>query len=322
MCVCVVAVAPLIPAPIRKPSLDWIEEDTSLHYRTTNATQAYHFNITVDKVIGGAAVFDYWHTDNGTDLLYLKRNQSKDNRTDLVWDGFETSLFVNETNVVDGSAKIGRTDYELVESTLENHVFANSSTPWTFYYDTDKGYINKAVFDNGNLSFTTELVEEYKRAPPNQTIPTSHEEPNCQGLDHVEESTKWSEIHPVGLEHRGTVYVHVKLCWNEPNPDTQACNTRHYVEVGTTNPAWYVFDYEYDIWLNEVDHGSGWEGAEDEEHDTLGTNPLQASNHESDDLIDVWVDAGDRSRSRGKIVNNLENDDFAMNKEQFTCQDQ
>lgn len=306
---------PDVVAPIKTPSLDWITEDTTLRYIASNATQDYEFNVTVANVgADDVATFAYWHSENGTDLVYQQKNQSK-NRTYTNWSGFKTSLFINETNVLEEEAQIGHANYTLTESTLENHVFSSSSTNWTFHYDKMDGYIKEAVFDNGTASVEISLIEEYTRSSPQEKVPLNHSGLvfSCGGFDHVREDSSQTQIGPSG-ELFGTTYSYVKVCWNDQNPDTGKCYTRQGALVGALNPAWFLFDYPYLVHINQHD-GETQAFFNDE----LGNDPLKDKDHFYTGAYDHWIPFDVKSESDAFIHLDCYPDDQAGSEEGFIC---
>lgn len=248
-----VATLQTVGAPIRKPSLDWWQEGKTFSYLVENDTESFEFNTTITNLDGPTnteATWSFWRLHNETKETFLTRHQAK-NRTDLNFTGFSTHLWVNETNVLDGSARIGDKVYELLESTTDYYKFGNETR--LFYFDAAKGWLIKASYPSTGTTVTM-IGDRQDDAPPEQA---GIDDRNCTvPIEHSLEARAKEEY-----AEDETVESYVQLCvWpNDESSDSDDCDVEAYGAVDVKFRTLDLFDYEYEIDLP----GSQWDKSGD-----------------------------------------------------------
>lgn len=134
------------------PTLDdgWQREGFKWFYDASGPVGAFDFNVSVSDVSGENITFKFWKTANGTDTVFDQEtfhNVTREGKNRS--EGYHSFNFINETNVDNLTAELGRKDYNLTSVTSADWVFTRDGSNLTYFFDRDQGWLRK-VTDSGN----------------------------------------------------------------------------------------------------------------------------------------------------------------------------
>lgn len=139
---------------------DWIDEDAENTFYHTDPDDVLAYNVTVEDSSAGNVTFLSTWTVNDTIEDYGRETYNQSTRESVERPGYYSYNWINETNLVEGEARIFRDTFDLVEVTDLSYVFENGSR--RLYYDDDEGFLRK--FNNTATEGAAKLISRDSRS--------------------------------------------------------------------------------------------------------------------------------------------------------------
>lgn len=304
--VSILGVAPLttVEAPVQIPSLDWWDEGHTFYYEWDNGTATQQVNITLTEIaraddgtiINGT--FQYWGPYNGSNENFTREVHSRLNRSNMNYPGYYTHIWINETNVVDGEAKIGNKSYTLVDDLdTETYKFEGPSGDRTFLFDAAKGWLVKAIYDDKGMEAI--LLDTMQDTPPEAGPLTTF----CGFNDRTSDDYPDQTLDSHKEEHRASTFASATVCFRDtdefPGSDGN-CDVVADGRVQVFKLAWNLFGGHRYTYTLDPNFDAGIAG------ETL-TNPREDIVYMIKDAppLDGEVDDGSKAWMRSRIYLNL-----------------
>lgn len=208
-----------VEAPIEKPSLDWWDEGHTFYYEWDNGTATQQVNITLTEIVkadDGTIVngtFQYWGPYNGSNRNFTREVHSRLNRSNMNYPGYYTHIWINETNVVEGEAKIGNETYTLIDDLdTETYLYESPGGDRQFFFDAAKGWLVKAICDDEGMEAI--LLDTMQDAPPEAGPLTTFCDHNGRSSDDWPDKNQNNRE----VDHRASTYAEATICFDSSDP--------------------------------------------------------------------------------------------------------
>lgn len=123
-----------------KLNTDWMDdEDAQNTFYHTDQNDILAYNTTIEDSSGGNVTFLSTWTVNDTIEDYSREMYNESTRESVERSGYYSYNYINETNLVNGQARIFRDTFDLVDVTSLAYVFENGSR--RLHYDYDEGFL-------------------------------------------------------------------------------------------------------------------------------------------------------------------------------------